>query len=154
MKVKLNFTRLQFEDIRLCFGSTNEQLSAFDKVKKRVLISTDVLILPIQFLDDLDFKTNTEITNAYQVSHETGSSGKISKTFVQYNFRRRRNRPKLQIKKDQEENKDDNQDYEAEETKEHEITQAFEEEETEEEEPVNGKVPWELTITVAESIQF
>ena len=107
-KVKLTFTRLQFEDIRLCFGGTADQPSAFDKVKERVTILTDVLILPVQFLDDLDFTQNEEITQAYYITHESNreAAKKGKKSFVQYNFRRK-NRPIIHANQEQEESKEE-----------------------------------------------
>ena len=63
VKCNLNFTKLMFDEIIQCFTEeTKEDNSPFDNVLHRVDISTNVLVLPIQYLDDLDFTRNETIT--------------------------------------------------------------------------------------------
>ena len=89
-------------------------------MKNRVSILTDVLVLPIEFLDDLDFRRNEKITNAYHVSHESGSSTNGKKSFVQYNFRRK-NRSNVVVNQVQEENKQEDYQSNEEEQKEYNV---------------------------------
>ena len=90
MKCNLKFTKLRFDDILSCLTEeTKENLSPFDNVRNRVSIRTDILILPIQYLDDLNFTRNTEITQNYHITHESKSPSEGKKGYVLYHFRRR-----------------------------------------------------------------
>ena len=103
-------------------------------------IRTDVLILPIKYLDDLNFTRNEEITQNYQVSHEAKSSTNGKKGFLLYHFRRR------EVRNDAEpETRPIESEQQQEESKSAEAEQR-------EQQPKS--LHWELTISIGDTIQF
>ena len=101
--VRINFNKVYLAHLLTAF-SPSQMLSdlteqaaqaatrsvVFSKVSKLVQISTKSLILPMQFLDDLDLKSSAFLTKHYIVSHKTRTDSSPDTNCVHYLIKKRK----------------------------------------------------------------
>ena len=92
--VRINFNKMHLAHIITAFSpyqmlSSDDSSEAtsnvvFSKVSKLVQMSTRNLVLPMQFLDDLDLKSNAFLSKHYVVSHKTRADARPDSNYVHY----------------------------------------------------------------------
>ena len=99
--VRINFSKVHLGHIITAFSpsqmlSSSDESSAatsnvvFNKVSKLVQISTKSLILPMQFIDDLDLTSSAFLSKHYSVSHQTRANAKPDSNYVHYLIQKRK----------------------------------------------------------------